>query len=135
MTSKTIRMNMMDSLVRFRTRDTLLTCPTEAELAAAGISNYNPQALGKVWDGVSQALESLDALPKNVRDVLGQKIMAYGAQQEGWKLDATGAYVTNDGRKMSDGAIQASQMRDLTSSINAANKKFWADAEASRNRR
>jgi hypothetical protein len=127
MTTTILRgVRVQDEPVRHRTRDTFLSPVTSAELAAAGAANYNPAALGRIWDGIAQALQSVDELPAAVRDAVGRKIMAYG-EQEGWKVDNSGAYVTNDGHKMSDGAQQAAAMRDLTTGINAANKKFWAD--------
>src|ERR1700735_4887448 len=107
---KTIRCNVQEAPVMRRLwRDTLLTPPTPEELAAAGIAGFNPDALGKVWTGISESLAAPDELPAGARTMLGERLMKYGTTQ-GWKIDASGASIsTGDGRRvpMSDGAKQA----------------------------
>jgi hypothetical protein len=105
-------------------KDSLLTVPTAAELQSAGLANFNPDALGRVWNGVSQALEALDELPAGARAMLGERLMKYGSAQ-GWRTDGSGAYVTSDGRRMSDGAVRAREMRERIQAITDANRKMW----------
>jgi hypothetical protein len=116
-----------------RVRDTILTPPTAAELAAAGAAVYEPNALGTVWNGLLESITStLDSLEPSERNEIVQKMAKYSANN--WHTDASGTTCspTGDSRNkgMTDGARQARDTADKVQSINERNAEFWAKQNA-----
>jgi hypothetical protein len=134
-----MRLQMLDSMTRFLSKDTVLNNATEGELAQyfGGRAKLDP---GKVWDGFLKPM--LNAMDSKTRDELATRMEAYSNEiaSSTMHIGPSGALVADEddpekkpdgkgGTNTNDGPTTLRGWRDATRNqvedINEVNRKFW----------